>query len=111
MAVVFSMGLVGALFPLMNFTGLIMGHLATPYYFSSAQNRWSEFLHPHLPRWLFPTDENGAMRLFFEGLPPGHAIPWEVWVVAPFLVVRICRRDYVDVFVHCGHLAAAVVRA
>ena len=84
MAVVFSMGLVGALFPLMNFTGLIMGHLATPYYFASAQNRWSEFLHPHLPHWLFPTDENGAMRLFFEGLPPGHAIPWKVWIVPLF---------------------------
>ena len=80
MAVVFSMGLVGALFPLMNFTGLIMGHLATPYYFASAQNRWSEFLHPHLPRWLFPTDENGAMRLFFEGLPPG-LLPKVAWSI------------------------------
>ncbi|MDA0710925.1 MAG: hypothetical protein O3B73_12020 [bacterium] len=84
MAVVFSMGLVGSLFPLMNFTGLIMGHLATPYYFASAQNRWSEFLHPHLPAWLFPTDDGGAMRYFFEGLPPGRAIPWDVWVVPLF---------------------------
>lgn len=84
MAVVFSMGLVGALFPLMNFTGLIMGHLATPYYFASSQNKWSEYLHPHLPSWLFPTDDGGAMRFFFEGLPPGREIPWDVWVVPIF---------------------------
>ena len=64
MAIVFSMGLVGALFPLMNFTGLIMGHLATPYYFASAQNRWSEFLHPIWPRLvLSPQIDNGQVRL------------------------------------------------
>ncbi len=84
MVVVFSMGLVGALFPLMNFTGLIMGHLATPYYFASPENRWAEMLHPHLPRWLFPRDTDGAMRLFFEGMPHDRPIPWDVWIAPLF---------------------------
>ena len=84
MVVVFSMGLVGALFPLMNFTGLIMGHMATPYYFASPENRWAEMLHPHLPGWLFPRDVDGAMRLFFEGIPRGRPIPWEIWIAPLF---------------------------
>jgi len=84
LTVIFSMGLVGALFPLMNFTGLIMGHMATPHYFASPENAWAERLHPYLPSWLFPADTDGAMRLFFEGLPPGRAVPWRVWV-APLL--------------------------
>ena len=81
LAVIFSMGLVGALFPLMNFTGLIMGHLATPYYFASPENQWVDRLHPHLPGWLFPKDIDGAMRHFFEGLPSDHPIPWDIWIV------------------------------
>ena len=84
LAVIFSMGLIGALFPAMNFTGLIMGHLASPYYFASPENRWEDFLHPHLPAWLFPPDRDGAMRHFFEGLPPGRSVPWTVWV-APLI--------------------------
>jgi hypothetical protein len=80
LAAVFSMGLIGALFPAMNFTGLIMGHLASPYYFASAENRWAEFLHPYLPSYLFPPDRDGAMRHFFEGLPDGRPIPYGVWI-------------------------------
>ncbi len=59
LVVVFLMGLIGALFPLMNFTGLIMGHMASPYYFASPENRWSEFLHPYLPAWLSLRIETG----------------------------------------------------
>jgi hypothetical protein len=80
LVVVFSMGLVGALFPLMNFTGLIMGHLSTPFYFATPENAWSDRLHPHLPAWLFPRDTDGAMRHFYEGLPTDAPIPWEAWV-------------------------------
>ena len=84
MVVVFSMGLVGSLFPLMNFTGLIMGHMATPYYFASPENQWADLLHPHLPAWLFPDDLDGAMRLFFEGMPHERPIPWDVWIMPVF---------------------------
>lgn len=80
LVVVFSTGLVGALFPLMNFTGLIMGHLSTPYYFATPENAWSDLLHPHLPDWLFPRDADHAMRHFYEGLPSDMPIPWEAWV-------------------------------
>lgn len=84
MVVVFSMGLVGALFPLMNFTGLIMGHMATPYYFASPENGWAEMLHPHLKPWLFPQNTDGAMKLFFEGVQLDRPIPWEVWIAPLF---------------------------
>jgi hypothetical protein len=84
MVVVFSMGLVGALFPLMNFTGLIMGHMATPYYFASPENRWAEMLHPHLQSWLFPRDIDGAMRYFFEGTPYDRPTPWKIWIAPLF---------------------------
>jgi len=80
LAVVFSMGLIGAMFPAMNYTGLIMGHMASPYYFASPENGWSEFLHPHLTSWMFPGNANGEMRNFFEGMPRGDSIPWGVWL-------------------------------
>ncbi len=80
LVVVFSMGLVGALFPLMNFTGLIMGNLSTPYYFATPENAWADRLHPHLPDWLFPRDTDHALRYFYEGLPSDAPVPWDVWI-------------------------------
>ena len=77
---VFSMGFIGAFGPTYGVSGYVVGLLAAPYYFASPENRWADFIHPHLPGWLIPTNEGGAMTWFWEGLPVGASIPWKVWL-------------------------------
>ena len=68
---IFSMGLVSCLGPNYGIAGYLLGSIVTPYYLATPENRWAEFLHPHLPGWLIPGNESGAINLFFEGLPRG----------------------------------------
>ena len=48
------------------------------YYFASAENQWGEFVIPHLPAWLLPSNDGLAMTWFFEGLPPDEPAPWAI---------------------------------
>ena len=57
--------------------------LTMPRYFASAENRWDELLLPHLPRWAAVHDRF-AVTHFYEGLPPGQAFPWRVWIAPLF---------------------------
>ncbi|MBM4036425.1 MAG: hypothetical protein FJ291_32215, partial [Planctomycetes bacterium] len=80
LVVVFGMAIVSAGTPLF-LVGFMLALMGSPYYCASPENRWAELLHPHLPRWAFPGDGAGAMRGFFEGLPPGGAVPWGEWLL------------------------------
>ena len=82
--VVLSMGLVGAAVPAYGLTSFFLGMISVPYYRATPENQWAELVHPHLPAWLTPSNEGGAMRWLFEGLPQGYEIPWDVWVVPLF---------------------------
>ena len=109
LVVVFAMALVSAGTPLF-LIGFLLALMASPYYVASAENRWAELLHPHLPRWAFPSDDGHAMRWFFEGLPDGQAIPWGAWLgplawwmalIVAFFFVCLCmvvllRRQWVE---------------
>jgi hypothetical protein len=79
MVVVFCMGWISAAIPAANFMGLLIGAIAAPFYYATAENRWSEYLLEYLPRWAIPTNDRGQMTWFFEGKPPGTPIPWDVW--------------------------------
>ncbi|MSS73863.1 MAG: hypothetical protein EXS64_20610 [Candidatus Latescibacteria bacterium] len=76
-----AMGLVGACIPASGLTGFLLGIIATPYYFATPENQWGTYFHDHIPAWIAPTDRDGAMQAFFNGLPPGTSVPWGVWVV------------------------------
>ena len=58
---VFSMGYIGSFGPTYGMSGQVVGILAAPYYFATPENRWAEFIHPYLPRWLIPGNETDAM--------------------------------------------------
>ena len=60
--VVLSMGLVGAAVPAYGLTSFFLGMISVPYYRATPENQWADLIHPHLPRWLTPTNEGGAMR-------------------------------------------------
>jgi hypothetical protein len=82
--VVLAMGLVGAAVPAYGLTSFFLGMISVPYYRATPENQWADLVHPHLPTWLTPTNEGGAMRWLFEGLPQGYDIPWDVWTVPLF---------------------------
>jgi len=78
LVVIFGMAIVSAGTPLF-LVGFLLALMGSPYYCASPENRWADLLHPYLPHWAFPSDANGAMRAFFEGLPQGAAVPWSEW--------------------------------
>ncbi len=81
------------------FSCLVPGHGAEnffvtniigPFYYATRENRWLDFLQPHLQPWLTPALADGgrygdsgraAIEAWFTGLRPGDAIPWEAWLV------------------------------
>jgi hypothetical protein len=55
--------------------------ITSPYVFASADNGWTEFIHPNLPKWaLGPTEEPFASG-FYNGLPADAARPWGRWAM------------------------------
>lgn len=91
------MALVGASIPTWGVTGYLLSVTAAPFYYATAENRWAELLHPHIPPWLVPTDLV-ALNGFFNGLPEGEPIPWGVWIEPLFwwlgLIAAIFAASY-----------------
>ena len=65
-------------------TGRMIAVISSPNYFATTENQWGEFVQPNLPGWVLVGNQAGALRRFYEGIQPGEAIPWSVWV-APLL--------------------------
>lgn len=110
LGVVFVMSLVGSTLPTFGVAGYLISTIAAPYYYATVENGWEGAFHPHLPSWLVPSNDGGAMNWFFEGMPQGAEIPWSVWVMplfwwlsfiaallwACFCIVAIFRRQWID---------------
>jgi hypothetical protein len=82
--VVLAMGIVGAALPCFGLTGYLLGYLSAPIYFATPENVWIRWLHPLVPGWLVPSNEGNAVGWFYEGLPTGGVVPWDVWVMPLF---------------------------
>ncbi|MDP6776297.1 MAG: hypothetical protein QGI83_06000, partial [Candidatus Latescibacteria bacterium] len=101
-------GLAGGMVPTFGLSTTWIGMLAIPHYLATPENMWGEYLLPHVPGWMVPTNETGAMRWLFEGVPPGQAMPWGAWAaplfwwtallgalaLASFCIVVILRRQW-----------------
>ena len=61
----------------------LLSTVTQPLYFASAENRWEEFLLPHIPAWTIVSDR-GAIVGFYESLPEGADLPWRPWIVPAF---------------------------
>ena len=103
--VVLAMGLLGAAIPAYGLTSFFLGMIAVPYYLATPENQWAEYVHPHLPNWLVPSNEGGAMQWLYEGLPSGQSIPWGGWVVPMFWWLSM-----VAAIILCSIAIAAVLR-
>ena len=108
--VVLGMGLVAAIVPYDGVTGHLIGVLAGVYYFATPENGWNFYLHHHIPTWLAPQNDAGAMNWFYEGTPAGHVPALGAWATplfwwtcflgavafAVFCLVVMLRRQWVD---------------
>lgn len=84
-------------------------------YFTTETNHWDKLYYENIPQWsvVFNTDDQGVQRSsvdFYEGLRPGRAIPWGLWVkplgmwcilLAALIMAYACmasilRRQWVD---------------
>ena len=90
--------------------GTLLAIISSPYYGATPENDWAGNIHPYLPDWVVPRADGDAMRWFYEGLPKGQALPFDVWIgplfwllsliltvyFACFCLVVIFRRQWVE---------------
>ena len=104
------MGLVASGIPIF-LMGYVLSIISKPYYGATPINQWATHIHSHLPTWAIPAPTDGAMDLFYQGLPLGaEKIPYGVWIgpllwwmslllalyLVCFCLVVILRRQWVE---------------
>jgi len=83
LVVTYMMLLAAVSVPTYGITGYVISVSASSFYFANPENGWAEFLHQHIPGWIVP-EPGQKVDWFFEGLPPGESVPWDVWIVPLF---------------------------
>jgi hypothetical protein len=115
--VVYSMMLVGVMVSTRGVVEKIIPPLAYLPYYATRENLFASQLIQNLPVWALPFDPKASyppppphITAFFEGLRPGEAIPWHLWLkplavwfglVSCVILVFAClatllRRQWVD---------------
>ena len=109
LAIIVIMGLAATGIPTF-IVGTLLAIISSPYYGATPENDWAGNIHPYLPDWIVPRADGDAMRWFYEGLPKGQALPFDVWIgplfwllsliltvyFACFCLVVIFRRQWVE---------------
>ena len=106
--VIFSMGFISSLGPTYGVSGYLVGVIVTPYYFSTPENRWAEFLHPYLPEWIIPSNRDGAMTMVLRRLACGCARTLVRLARSPLLVVHLYLCHSTGLLLRLGHHAKTV---
>ena len=79
LATIYIMAMMATAIPTVGFAEYLLPITAGLYYYATRENDWENLVHPHVPSWIAPQDQE-AVRLFFEGLPTGQPVPWGAWV-------------------------------
>ncbi|NPV47512.1 MAG: hypothetical protein HPY69_11165 [Armatimonadetes bacterium] len=107
--VIFVLVLIASAVPNWGMVGQLLPIMAGATYYATHENHWLETILPHVPDWVAPKDPL-VCKYFYEGLPPGQAIPWGAWLAplggwALFLVafygatiglVLLLRRQWIE---------------
>ena len=103
-----TMGLVVSGIPIFMLSwGLAI--ISSPYYHATTETGGRLTFTPYLPEWTLPQGGN-AIVWYFEGLPGGRSIPWDIWLspmawwlsvilavyLASFCLVVIFRRQWME---------------
>lgn len=79
LVVAFAMVWVGALAFQIGIVNETLSIISAPWYLASPENRWEEYYLAYIPVWAIPSNTAGGIREFFNGLPLGGSIPWDIW--------------------------------
>lgn len=85
--VIYIIMLVGALLPSFGITAYLIPTITGANYFATNENVWVKTFYDFIHPWMVPFDPESksptaqlAMKQFYEGLPAGQAIPWNIWL-------------------------------
>lgn len=109
LVIIAVMGLVVTGIPVF-IVGTLLALISSPYYAATPENEWAGYIQPYLPDWAIPSADGDAMRWFYEGLPTGEKIPYDVWIgplvwwlsliftvyFVCFCLVVILRRQWIE---------------
>jgi len=54
LCIVFIMALVTSALATAGLARYLLATIAAPYYFTTPENRWADYLHRHIPTWIVP---------------------------------------------------------
>ena len=79
LVLIYCMLLMAVTVPTWGLMFFLIGTLVYPFYFATPENRFEDLFFDYIPQWMVPRDPE-AIKGYYEGLPRGTPIPWEVWV-------------------------------
>jgi hypothetical protein len=84
LAVIYCMILLGTMVSSRGLMERWMPTLVGVNYYARPSNRWEELFFPHVKNWMVPFNPDQGpnqevAKWFFQGLPDGGSIPWELW--------------------------------
>jgi hypothetical protein len=84
-AILYGMFLVAALVASRGSMEKLVPALISPHYLDSPAKSWASKFFQHLPDWAYTFDPRGpatqqVSKAYFEGLQPGEAVPWALWI-------------------------------
>lgn len=77
---IFSMVWVVGVIPQLGWINYWTAIMATPTYFATAENQWSDLFFRYMPWHVFADTSPGVIDTFWFGLPEGASLPWEGWI-------------------------------
>ena len=79
LVLIYCMLLMAVTVPTWGLMFFLIGTLVYPFYYATPENRFEDLFFDYIPQWMVPRDPE-AIKGYYEGLPRGTPIPWEVWV-------------------------------
>lgn len=93
LAIIYIMMIVACAIPTMGFVLYFVPLIVGIKYLSNPLNEWSTLILPHIKKNLIIQDAQ-AVKWFYEGLPPGEKIPWNVWIKPLLLWILLILAIY-----------------
>ena len=84
MIIIFFLVLTASVIPAWAFSSYAMSVISGPFYFATPENQWAELFLSAIPSWLVVPNRADALTAFYEGLPSGEPVPWQVWAIPLF---------------------------
>ena len=84
MLLIYSMMLIASAITTCGLSEYLLPIMGSWLYFATPENNWDDLFHSYIRDFLVPDDPQ-AIKHFYEGLPTGAQVPWEVWL-GPVLI-------------------------